>query len=134
MFTNILISLPFPVKLVPCNICGAAQVPDIIFSTIQPLAEIETIGQGCVLHAIVTRSRKKCTGEISAKIISDYLPFMEYELHRQLLLKLKVFYLLFSILSHSVYLKASNKKLKGMNMLYGLRVQISIGKLMITSI
>jgi hypothetical protein len=44
---------------------------------------------------------------MSAKLISDYLPFMEYELHRQLLGKLK---------------------LKAMNMLYGLKVQISIGE------
>jgi hypothetical protein len=82
-------------------------VPDILFTTVQPLAEIETIGKGCLLRGIVTRPRKKCSGEISAKIISDYLPFMEYELHRQLLGKLK---------------------LKGMNVLYGLRVQISIGE------
>jgi hypothetical protein len=53
------------------------------------------------------RPRKKGSGEISAKLISDYLPFMEYELHRQLLGKLK---------------------LKAMNMLYGLKVQISIGE------
>ena len=74
--------LPFPVVLSPCGVCGQGSVPDIIFSTVQPLSEIETVGQGCVLRAIVTRSRKKCTGEICAKIISDYLPFMEYELHR----------------------------------------------------
>jgi hypothetical protein len=99
--------LPFPVALYDCNGCSAGQVPDVIFTTIQPLPEIEIIGQGCLLRAIVTRPRKKSSGEISAKIISDYLPFMEYELHRQLLGKLK---------------------LKGMNMLYGLRIQISIGE------
>ena len=74
--------MPFPVGLVPCGVCGQANTPDIIFNTVQPLIEIETIGQGCVLRAIVTRPRKKCTGEICAKITSDYLPFMEYELHR----------------------------------------------------
>lgn len=74
--------LPFPVGLSTCAVCGQGSVPEIIFTTVQPLSEIETIGQGCVLRAIVTRSRKKCTGETCAKIISDYLPFMEYELHR----------------------------------------------------
>ncbi len=69
--------------------------------------------KGTLLRAVVTRPHKKCNGEISAKIISDYLPFMEYELHRQLLGKLK---------------------LKGMNMLYGLRVQISIGENLLTGI
>ncbi|CAF0888667.1 unnamed protein product [Brachionus calyciflorus] len=99
--------LPFPIALSNCSICGQAQVPDIIFTSIQPTSEIETIGKGSLLKAIVARPRKKCSGEISAKMISDYLPFLEYELHRQLLGKLK---------------------LKGMNMLYGLRIQISIGE------
>jgi len=74
--------LPFPVCLSACRVCGQGNVPDVIFNTIQPLDEIETVGQGCIVRAIVTRSRKKCTGESCAKIISDYLPFMEYELHR----------------------------------------------------
>ena len=99
--------LPFPIALCPCRICGQGLVPDIIFSSVQPVPEIEVIGQGCLLRAIVTRPHKKCSGEISAKIISDYLPFMEYELHRQLVGKLKI---------------------KGMNMLYGLRFQVSIGE------
>jgi hypothetical protein len=105
--------LPFPVHLSLCNICGQGQVPDVLFTSIQPIAEIETIGQGCLLRAIVTRPRKKCSGEISAKIISDSLPFIEYELHRQLLGKLK---------------------LKGMNLLYGLKVQISIGENLLIAI
>jgi hypothetical protein len=99
-----------PVALFPCNMCNLGQVPDILFTSIQPMPEIEIIGQGCLLRVIVTRPHKKCTGEISAKIISDYLPFMEYELHRQLLGKLK---------------------LKGMNMLYGLHIQVSIGENML---
>ena len=68
--------LPFPVALSVCNVCGLAQVPDVIFTSIQPLSEVETVGQGCLVRSIVTRPRKKCSGEISAKIISDYLPFM----------------------------------------------------------
>jgi hypothetical protein len=105
--------LPFPVALSLCNVCGQGQVPDVLFTSIQPISEIETIGQGCLLRAIVTRPRKKCSGEISAKIISDSLPFIEYELHRQLLGKLK---------------------LKGMNLLYGLKVQISIGENLLIAI
>ena len=93
--------LPFPVGLSACGVCGQGSVPDFLFTTVQPLAELATVGQGCVLRAVVTRSRKKCAGEVCAKIVSDYLPFMEYELHRQLLAKLK---------------------LKAMNMLCGLKV------------
>jgi hypothetical protein len=99
--------LPFPVTLSQCKTCGSFNVPDVIFSTVQPLPELETIGEGCFLRAIVTRNCKKATSEMSAKMISDYLPFMEYELHRQLLGKLK---------------------LKAMNMLYDLRISISIGE------
>lgn len=105
--------LPFPVSLTQCLVCGNGLVPDIIMSSIQPLPEIETIGQGTLLRAVVTRPHKKCNGEISAKMISDYLPFMEYELNRQLVGKLK---------------------LKGMNMLYGLRIQISIGENLLTGL
>lgn len=99
--------LPFPVALSTCAMCGQGLVPDVIFTSIQPVNEIETVGRGCLLRAIVTRPRKKSSSELGAKLISDYLPFVEYELHRQLLGKLK---------------------LKGMNMLYGLRVEISIGE------
>lgn len=105
--------LPFPIALENCSICGQGLVPDIIFCSIQPLPEIEIVGNGCLLRAIVARPRKKSSGEMSAKIISDYLPFMEYELHRQLLGKLK---------------------LKGMNMLFGLKVQISIGENLLVGI
>ena len=105
--------IPFPISLTQCAICGSGLVPDVIMSSIQPLPEIETIGQGTLLRAVVTKPHKKCNGEISAKIISDYLPFMEYELNRQLIGKLK---------------------LKGMNMLYGLRIQISIGENLLTGL
>lgn len=105
--------LPFPVALSPCSLCGQSQVPDVIFTSIQPIPEIPIIGKGSLIKAIVSRPRKKSSGEISAKVISDYLPFMEYELHRQLLGKLKI---------------------KGMNMLYGLRVQISIGENLLMAI
>ncbi len=47
--------LPFPVALSNCAVCGQGLVPDIIFTSIQPVTEIETIGQGSLLRAIVTR-------------------------------------------------------------------------------
>lgn len=105
--------LPFPVALSKCALCGQSQVPDVIFTSIQPVPELEIIGKGCLIKAIVSRPRKKSSGEISAKLISDYMPFMEYELHRQLLGKLKI---------------------KGMNMLYGLKIQISIGENLVMGI
>jgi hypothetical protein len=63
-----------------CGVCSSASVPDVLFLTIQPLPELQTNGDGCLLKAVVSRPRKKCSGELSAKIISDCLPFMEYVL------------------------------------------------------
>ena len=40
--------LPFPVALSQCKMCGTAQVPDVIFTTVQPLPDIETVGQGII--------------------------------------------------------------------------------------
>lgn len=99
--------LPLPVGLTTCSKCDQPYVPDVIFTSIQPCVEIETLGRGCLIRAVVTRPRKKSSAELGAKLVSDTLPFVEYELHRQLLGKLK---------------------LKGMNMLFGLRVEISIGE------
>jgi len=71
------------------------------------MPELLTIGQGCLIKAIVSRQVKGSSSETCAKMISDCLPFIEYELHRQLLNKIK---------------------LKGMNTLYALRIQISLGE------
>ena len=62
-------------------------------------------GRGCLLLAKVLRVKKDLKGESNAKEISDALPFIEYELHRQLLNKLKV---------------------KGMNAIFGLKISLSI--------
>ena len=56
------------------------------------------------------RLKKKAQGEVNATSISNLLPFMEYELHTQLMNKLK---------------------LRSMNALFGLRIQISIGENML---
>lgn len=69
------------------------------------------------LHRIITtfsalsprlcRLKKKAQGEVNATAISNLLPFMEYELHTQLMNKLK---------------------LRSMNALFGLHIQISVGE------
>lgn len=54
--------------------------------------------------------KKKAQAEANATVISNLLPFMEYEVHTQLMNKLK---------------------LKGMNALFGLRIQITVGETML---
>ena len=89
-----------------CNICGKNPVPDILFTTIEPLVnQLTIVGRGCVIQAKVLRTKKDMKGESNAKEISDSLPFIEYELHRQLYNKLKV---------------------KGMNAIFGLKTSFSM--------
>lgn len=133
-------SIPFPTSLIKCGSCRKARVPDILFMTIEPPPNLQITGMGCLIQARVCRSKRDSKGEYCAKEISDVskatttqlcltnctncglilhftlfqsLPFLEYELHRQLLSKLKV---------------------KGMNALFGLTVQISVGDNMLVAI
>ncbi|CAG2120549.1 unnamed protein product, partial [Medioppia subpectinata] len=106
-------SVPFPATLVKCMICKRAKVPDVLFMTIEPPKGIPILGHGTLIQARVCRSKKESKGEQCAKEISDGLPFLEYELHRQLLSKLKV---------------------KGMNGLFGISVQVSFGENMLIAV
>ncbi|CAL1282005.1 unnamed protein product [Larinioides sclopetarius] len=106
-------SIPFPTNLVRCNVCRKGKVPDILFMTIEPPTNVSVNGKSCLLQARVCKSKKDCKGEQNAKEISDGLPFLEYELHRQLLNKLKV---------------------KCMNAIFGLKVQVSVGDKLIIGI
>ncbi|KAK2175121.1 hypothetical protein NP493_746g01027 [Ridgeia piscesae] len=106
-------SLPFPVQLSKCAICQRSKVPDILFTTIERPPELPVIGKGCFIQARLCRPKKETHGETNAKEISDALPFMEYELHSQLISKLK---------------------LKGMNSLFGLQVHITVGECMIVAV
>ncbi|XP_030838685.1 C2 domain-containing protein 5 isoform X3 [Strongylocentrotus purpuratus] len=100
-------ALPFPVQLAKCATCKRSKVPDVLFTTIEPPPYLSYTGHGCSIQARVCRSKKKMQGEANAALISDALPFMEYELHRQMMNKLKV---------------------KGMNCLFGLKVQVTVGE------
>uniref|UniRef100_K1RIN0 Uncharacterized protein n=1 Tax=Magallana gigas TaxID=29159 RepID=K1RIN0_MAGGI len=107
-------SAPFPVNLSVCAICRKRKVPDVLFTTIDPPQEIQTHGKGAFLQARVCRPKPKSKGgESNAKEISDCLPFLEYELHSQLMNKLKLF---------------------GMNGLYGLKMQITVGESLLVGV
>nr|XP_034317542.1 C2 domain-containing protein 5-like isoform X2 [Crassostrea gigas] len=107
-------SAPFPVNLSVCAICRKRKVPDVLFTTIDPPQEIQTHGKGAFIQARVCRPKPKSKGgESNAKEISDCLPFLEYELHSQLMNKLKLF---------------------GMNGLYGLKMQITVGESLLVGV
>uniref|UniRef100_S4RIV6 C2 calcium dependent domain containing 5 n=1 Tax=Petromyzon marinus TaxID=7757 RepID=S4RIV6_PETMA len=107
------LNLPFPTQLGPCGCCKRHKVPDFLFTTVDPPSELPIIGKGCLVQARLCRQKKKAQGEVNATSISNLLPFMEYELHTQLMNKLK---------------------LRGMNALFGLCVRISIGETMLVGI
>jgi C2 domain len=77
-------------KLVPCLICGKKWVPEVILATVEPSSNLPIRGSGVFIQAYVCRSRPKATGETDALAVSEALPFLEYDLARQLMLKLKV--------------------------------------------
>ena len=86
-------ALPFTWSKKSCHSCGMKNVfvPDVMFTTIEPpVDQLLMVGRGCVLQAKVVRLKKDLKGEHNAKEISDALPFIEYEIHRQLINKLKV--------------------------------------------
>ncbi|XP_061677990.1 C2 domain-containing protein 5 isoform X4 [Syngnathoides biaculeatus] len=103
-------NMPFPAQLTYCYLCRRQKVPDVLFTTIDLPSEAAITGKGCLIQARLCRLKKRAQGEVNATAISNLLPFMEYELHTQLMNKLKL---------HS------------MNALFGLHIQISIGENML---
>ncbi|XP_037787961.1 uncharacterized protein LOC119583508 isoform X2 [Penaeus monodon] len=106
-------SLPFRVKITKCVVCRKGKVPDVLFTTLEPPAGIPITGRGCLIQARVARPKRDLKGELNAKEISDSLPFLEYELHKQLMNKMKI---------------------KGMNALFGLRVRVTVGERLIVGV
>ncbi|CAI5738144.1 unnamed protein product [Hyaloperonospora brassicae] len=71
-------------RMVRCGVCGNKWVPEMMIASIEPPAGLAMIGKGTFVQARVCRQRKKGTGDVSATIVSDALPFLEYELYRQM--------------------------------------------------
>jgi len=94
-------------RLVPCELCKRKWVAETILSTTEPHPSLPIKGTGQLLEARTIRARKPAAGEVDAVKISDVLPFVEYELQRQIMLKLKIY---------------------GMNAAYGYTSRFQVGK------
>lgn len=105
------VTIPLKANIMKCVLCGFAKVPEVLISTVEPPDNIPYSGRGCIIESYVCRPLREQRGEALAKEISDALPFLEYELHRLLINKLKI---------------------KGMNAIFGLKFNISIGEKCIT--
>lgn len=103
--------IPLKTNTMKCFVCGNAKVPEVLICTIEPPDNIPSSGRGCVIESYLCRPLREQKGEALAKEVSDALPFLEYELHRLLINKLKI---------------------KSMNAIFGLKFNISIGEKCIT--
>ncbi|KAF1323858.1 putative ca2-dependent phospholipid-binding protein, partial [Globisporangium splendens] len=71
-------------RMVRCGICGNKWVPEMLIASIEPPSGLATMGKGTFIQARVCRQRRKGTGDVNATIVSESLPFLEYELYRQI--------------------------------------------------
>ncbi|XP_035703708.1 C2 domain-containing protein 5 isoform X4 [Folsomia candida] len=100
------LSLPTIIRKSRCAYCRKGKVPDVLVATIDLPPGLHTTGRSCLIQTQVFRSKKESKGEVGAKEMSDSIPFLEYELHRRLINKLKV---------------------QGLNAIFGYKVQITQG-------
>ncbi|KAL1131884.1 hypothetical protein AAG570_011495 [Ranatra chinensis] len=100
-------SLPFRMKLAKCAQCKKGKVGEVLMCTAELMDGVAVEGRGSLVQAVVCRHKKDCKGELNAKEVSDALPFLEYELHTQLVHRLS------SI---------------GANAIVGLRVELCLGE------
>jgi uncharacterized protein YbjQ (UPF0145 family) len=81
---------PFRMNIELCNLCNRRYVPEILLANIEPPETFPVSCQGQLLQARVFREKKKLQGKANAIAVSEILPFLELEVHRQLLHKLRV--------------------------------------------
>ncbi|XP_076811783.1 C2 domain-containing protein 5-like isoform X2 [Clavelina lepadiformis] len=102
-----LTELVCPMKCQPSPLNPNILVPDMLFTTVHLPNDVQYIGKGTVVQARFCRSKKKGQGEPNAALVSEFLPFIEYELHKRLYNKVKI---------------------RGMNALFGLESKITLGE------
>ncbi|KAI4840453.1 hypothetical protein MKS88_001178 [Plasmodium brasilianum] len=73
-----------------CRVCNEATVPKIFISSSNVPQNLAVIGNGFLISAFVVYPLKKYHGEHLASEISEILPFLELNLHKQIICKLLV--------------------------------------------
>eukprot|EP00698_Gefionella_okellyi_P005620 TRINITY_DN150_c0_g4_i1.p1 TRINITY_DN150_c0_g4~~TRINITY_DN150_c0_g4_i1.p1 ORF type:complete len:945 (+),score=179.05 TRINITY_DN150_c0_g4_i1:339-2837(+) len=87
-----------------CGSCSRRRVPDIVLATVDAPLVLAGREQSMV-EARVCRPRRRASADAGATAVSDVLPFVEYEVHRQLVRKLR---------------------LRGCNALFGLKTSVAV--------
>ena len=70
-------------RIVRCGGCGQKFVPEVLLATIEPTVGLQTVGKGALIQSRVWRELRQGNGDQNASIVSDALPFLEFELFRQ---------------------------------------------------
>lgn len=82
------VSHPYRMKFSKCLQCKKGKVGEILMSTADLMEGTSVDEKGSLIQASVTRVKRDCKGEMNAKEVSDAIPFIEYELHTQLVHRL----------------------------------------------
>eukprot|EP00916_Digyalum_oweni_P017198 GHVL01028142.1.p1 GENE.GHVL01028142.1~~GHVL01028142.1.p1 ORF type:complete len:1061 (+),score=215.87 GHVL01028142.1:133-3315(+) len=98
---------------VKCGMCDDGFVPPILLATTECPEGMPVVGEGTLVEARVCRSKRKASGEAQAIQVSEILPFLDLELHRQLVYKIK---------------------LLGMNAAFGLSINLSVGSMVMVAV
>ncbi|PJF17466.1 hypothetical protein PSACC_02716 [Paramicrosporidium saccamoebae] len=97
-----------------CNICRKMLVPEMLLATTELTSDVEVFRDQRLVESFVCRPlRRKKDGEPTAATVSLNLPFVEYDLYRQLQFKLRYY---------------------GFNAVFGLRYQILASDTMIVAL
>ena len=73
-----------------CNICRKAPVAEMLLATIELPTDFETFASPVLVESYVCRPlKRKREGEPAATTVSTNLPFVEYDIYRQLQFKLR---------------------------------------------
>lgn len=99
---------PYRAELMTCGGCRRARVPAVLLATCAKPSRLTSYAKAVTLTAVAARVRRAPpASEPGARDISDQLPFLEYELHKLLLAKLRM---------------------QGANALFSLQTQIAVGE------
>ncbi|XP_068619507.1 C2 domain-containing protein 5 isoform X1 [Battus philenor] len=99
---------PYRAELAACGGCRRARVPTVLLATCAKPNRLVAYPKAVTLTAVAARVRRAPpASEPGARDISDQLPFLEYELHKLLLAKLRM---------------------QGANAIFSLQTQIAIGE------
>jgi hypothetical protein len=83
---------PFqPKRQLHCRHCKTGLIPEVVFSTCEIPQDIPYVNQH-FLEARILRMKHKKIGERNAKSVSSMLPFLEYDLHKQMLHKMRIYH------------------------------------------